>query len=123
VASRAGRAGARRSCRGQKELLGLAERVLRWNQSLADALEGGSPVPEPLQPDRQTTGRLIDAVRRDLYDEDGQATGTSVRIIWTGDHLEAVRRLQPALAVAAGRGGRRGAGSEAIGSEPIRSEP
>ncbi|NUP51176.1 MAG: hypothetical protein HOW97_28270 [Catenulispora sp.] len=89
----------------QRELLVMAERNLRWYQRLADGLEDGTPVPDPLPSDRQTTVRLAQAVRRDLYDPEGQATATGVRIIWTGDHLEAVRRLQPALATAVGRAG------------------
>ena len=44
--------------------------------------------------------RLIDAVRHDLGGEDGQATATAtaVRMIWTGHHLDAARRLQDTLA-------------------------
>jgi hypothetical protein len=36
-------------------------------------------------------------VARDLRDADGAATSTGIRMIWTGDHLDAVRRLQSAL--------------------------
>ncbi|WP_344666867.1 FUSC family protein [Catenulispora yoronensis] len=89
----------------QKELLVLAERILRWYENLAEGLEGGAAVPEPQPSDHRTTVRLAEAVRRDLYDPDGQATATGVRIIWTGDHLEAVRRLEPVLATAAGLAG------------------
>ncbi|GAA1976097.1 FUSC family protein [Catenulispora subtropica] len=85
----------------QRELLIMAERVQRWYQSLADGLDDRGPVPEPAPADRQSTGRLVEAVRHDLQDEDGNATATGVRIIWTGDHLEAVRRLQSSLAMAA----------------------
>ena len=42
-------------------------------------------------------GRLFDAVASDLEDGDGHATATGVRVIWTGDHLDAVRRLQETL--------------------------
>jgi uncharacterized membrane protein YccC len=38
----------------------------------------------------------------DLHDEDGQATANAVRLIWTGDHVDAARRLQPSLAAAVG---------------------
>ena len=39
-----------------------------------------------------------DGDRHDLCGEDGQATATAVRMIWTGDHLDAARRLQDTLA-------------------------
>ncbi|MFF7751635.1 FUSC family protein [Streptomyces sp. NPDC007971] len=86
----------------QGELLIMAERVVRWYQSLAEGLESQGPVPEPLKSDRVNNSRLVEAVRRDLHDAEGRATGTGVRIIWTGDHLEAVRRLQSPVAAAAG---------------------
>lgn len=86
----------------QRELLVMAERVFRWYESLAGGLESEGPVPEPLESDREHNARLVEAVRRDLRDADGQAAGTGIRIIWTGDHLEAVRRLQSPIAAAAG---------------------
>ncbi|MFE2689147.1 hypothetical protein [Streptomyces mirabilis] len=45
--------------------------------------------------------QLVESLRRDLSDEHGQATDTAVRIIWTADHLDAARRLQPSLVAAA----------------------
>jgi hypothetical protein len=54
-------------------------------------------MPEPLAHDKLADRRLIDAVRHDLQGEDGQATATAVRMIWTGDHLDAARRLQGSL--------------------------
>ncbi|MEU6006672.1 FUSC family protein [Streptomyces sp. NPDC047453] len=86
----------------QRELLVMAERVFRWYESLAEGLESKGQVPEPLESDREHNARLVEAVRRDLRDGDGRATGTGIRIIWTGDHLEAVRRLQSPIAAAAG---------------------
>ncbi len=41
--------------------------------------------------------RLVQTVGHDLRDADGQATATAVRVIWTGDHLDAARRLQDML--------------------------
>ena len=41
--------------------------------------------------------RLVDAVGHDLRGDDGHATATAVRMIWTGDHLDAARRLQGSL--------------------------
>ena len=53
----------------------------------------------PLLPD--SAARLVDSVRTDLVDQDGQATATAVRVIWTGDHVDVARRLQPGLVAAA----------------------
>ncbi|MDH6115571.1 putative membrane protein YccC [Kitasatospora sp. MAP12-15] len=89
------RAGAR------KELLVMADRILRWYQGLAEALVRGEPPPVPLQADRTNNARLLEAVSRDLGDASGRATATGVRIAWTGDHLEAARRLQAPIAAAA----------------------
>jgi hypothetical protein len=86
----------------QQELIIMAERITRWYQSLADGLESGGPVPQPLESDPKISSRLVAAVRRDLHDAGGQATATGVRILWTGDHLEAARRLQVSIAAAAG---------------------
>ncbi|MFJ2305274.1 FUSC family protein [Streptomyces sp. NPDC087787] len=86
----------------QRELLVMAERVFRWYESLAEGLESEGPAPEPLESDREHNARLVETVRRDLRGADGRATGTGIRIIWTGDHLEAVRRLQSPIAAAAG---------------------
>ncbi|MET7334492.1 FUSC family protein [Nonomuraea sp. NPDC005650] len=94
----------------RQELSLMAQQVLRWYRGLADALAGEGPVPVPSPSDRQAIGRLVEAVRRDLYGADGRATGTGVRIIWTGDHLEAVRRLQPGIAAAAEKTWSRGRG-------------
>ncbi|HEY4571210.1 MAG TPA: FUSC family protein, partial [Kribbella sp.] len=83
------------------ELLVLAERVRQWYADFATALEGNGDVPEPLPPDHPTKTHLIEAVRRDLHDELGQATPTAIRILWTSDHLDVVRRLQPGIVTAA----------------------
>ena len=53
--------------------------------------------PDPVDQDRAGDGRLVDAVHRDLAGETGTASPTAVRMIWTADHLDALRRLQPAL--------------------------
>jgi uncharacterized membrane protein YccC len=82
-------------------LLGAAGRVAGWYRDLATVLSAHTAVPEPLPRDPGDEEALVDAVRRDLSDGNGQATGTAVRIIWTADHLDAARRLQPGLAAAA----------------------
>jgi uncharacterized membrane protein YccC len=91
----------------RRELLAGAERVSDWYSSFGSSLIGRGAVPEPLEPDTVADGRLVDAVSHDLASEDGVASATGVRMIWTGDHLDAVRRLQamlvqPARAAAGG---------------------
>jgi uncharacterized membrane protein YccC len=81
----------------QRELLTSAERMSDWYDAFAASLVGGGSVPDPLAADATGVGRLIEAVRSDLRSEDGQATATGVRVIWTSDHLDAARRLQGML--------------------------
>ena len=78
-------------------LLANSALVGDWYDGLADSLTGHGEVPEPLAPDPVTDGRLIAAVGGDLRGADGRATATAVRMIWTGDHLDAARRLQSSL--------------------------
>jgi len=89
----------------RREVLTSTALVTGWYLDLADRMLNRQAPPQPLDRDQALDGRLIQAVRHDLRDPDGKATATAVRIIWTGDHLDAVRRLQsgvigPALAAA-----------------------
>jgi uncharacterized membrane protein YccC len=86
------RAGAR------AELTTAADRVAGWYRRLAAAFGGAGAVPDPLGADTAADGRLVAALRADLLADDGRATGTAVRLIWTADHLDAIRRLQASLA-------------------------
>ncbi len=86
----------------QRELIIMAERILRWYETLADGLVNDGSAPEPLDSDSGNISRLIEAVGRDLRAADGQATKTGVRVIWTGNHLDAARRLQIPIAAATG---------------------
>ena len=79
------------------ELVTTAEHLTAWYDRFAASLAGIGAVPEPLAPDSVADGRLIHAVATDLQDGDGHATATGVRVIWTGDHLDAARRLQESL--------------------------
>ena len=81
----------------RRELLSGSDMVRGWYARFAESLVGQGTVPEPLGADAVADGRLVDAVGHDLRDEDGHATATAVRVIWTGDHLDAVRRLQGML--------------------------
>jgi len=69
-----------------------------WYRDFAAGLTGRGDLPEPLTHDERADQRLVDAVGHDLRGEDGQATATAVRMIWTGDHVDAARRLQEMLA-------------------------
>jgi hypothetical protein len=79
------------------ELLSAADRVAGWYGRFAHSMTQGEPVPDPLLANTVAAGRLVEAVTRDLRGTDGHATATGVKVIWTGDHLDAVRRLQETL--------------------------
>ena len=81
----------------RQEILGTAERVTGWYDDLATIVITGGELPQPLAQDEAADGRLVRAVRRDLLGDDGRASATAVRVIWTGDHLDVVRRLQAAI--------------------------
>jgi uncharacterized membrane protein YccC len=82
-------------------LLDTVVRLSDWYRDLAVGLGQHTAVPDPLSRNPEDDARLVDSLRRDLRDDDGHATATAVRIIWTADHLNATRRLQPSLAAAA----------------------
>jgi uncharacterized membrane protein YccC len=79
------------------ELVRSAEVVQAWFDTLAGSFVGATGVPNPAPRDEVADGRLIDAVRNDLTAADGRGSATAVRVIWTGDHLDAVRRLEAGL--------------------------
>jgi len=83
------------------ELLERTRSMTGWYDGFAASLTGAGDVPEPLGHDTGADGRLIDALDHDLRGEDGDASATAVRMIWTSDHLDAVRRLEGTLAQAA----------------------
>ena len=87
--------GDRAGARG--ELLSSSEAVRRWYEDFAASIVSRGQVRDPLQHDLAADGRLVDAVRTDLRLADGRASSTAVRMIWTGDHLDAARRLQTTL--------------------------
>jgi hypothetical protein len=77
----------------RRELLSAAEYMTSWYGHFAASLALREPVPDPLGADRIADGRLIEAVGEDLRNSGAEETGTGVRMIWTGDHLDGVRRL------------------------------
>lgn len=91
-----GRADGDRSA-ARRELQSSSELMTDWYDRFAASLAGTDAVPDPAPRDEVADGRLVEAVGHDLRDCDGHATATGVRVIWTGDHLDAVRRLQDML--------------------------
>jgi uncharacterized membrane protein YccC len=87
--------GDRAGARG--ELLTSSEAVRSWYEDFAASIASRGQVRDPLPHDLVADGRLVDAVRTDLRLADGRASATAVRMIWTGDHLDAARRLQATL--------------------------
>ncbi len=81
----------------REELLKSSALVEGWYDNLAARLADGRPPNPPLAHDEVADGRLVDAVANDLRAADGKATATAVRMVWTGDHLDAARRLQEVI--------------------------
>jgi uncharacterized membrane protein YccC len=79
------------------ELLAGALSMVGWYDGFAVSVVRGEVAPQPLARDEAADARLIEAVSRDLRREDGGASATAARMIWTGDHLDAARRLQDRL--------------------------
>ncbi len=102
------------------EILGTAERVTGWYDGLATTMITGGELSQPLAHDKAADGRLVRAVRRDLLGDDGRASATAVRMIWTGDHLDVVRRLQAAIISPARATAGRPAGGRIIPPLPRR---
>jgi uncharacterized membrane protein YccC len=84
-----------------------SENIRTWYEELARGIAESRDAPVPQVHDKAADGRLIETVRRDLGSADGPATGVAVRVIWTADHLDAVRRLQRSLVGPAGALGAR----------------
>jgi uncharacterized membrane protein YccC len=79
------------------ELLERTRQLNSWYDGFAASLTGSGTVPDPLPADDSADERLAETVGQDLRDADGKGTATGVRVIWTGDHLDAARRLQGML--------------------------
>jgi hypothetical protein len=69
-----------------------------WYDALAVSLEHGGDVPAPLDADPTADDRLVAATQRDLRSGDAAVAATAVRVLWTGDHLDAARRLEALVA-------------------------
>jgi hypothetical protein len=83
------------------EVVQSLTRLSSWYDDLASSLVSGEQPRDPLAYDQAADARLIEAVRLDLDSGDSEAAATAVRLVWTGDHLDAARRLQEAIVPAA----------------------
>ena len=81
----------------REQLRASTTEMLDWYTSFAASLAGIATVPDALEHDDAAEERLVGAVTHDLRREDGQPSTTAARMIWTGDHLDAARRLQSGL--------------------------
>jgi uncharacterized membrane protein YccC len=81
----------------RRELVAAAESMTAWYERFGAALSGDGSVPHAQPRDAGADARLVDAVSMDLRRDDGSATATAVRLIWTRDHLDAARRLAGTL--------------------------
>ncbi len=77
-------------------LLLLADRLARWYGDLGRELLDRERPPDPLPHDERLEQRLADAVARSLRTGSMDAA-TGIRIVWTADYLDVVRRLQAAV--------------------------
>jgi uncharacterized membrane protein YccC len=82
---------------GRQELTVSSELVRQWYEDFAVSLASGGEPREPLSDDGVAEQRLAVAVHRDLRGDDRAGTATAVRMIWTGDYLDAARRMQTLL--------------------------
>ena len=84
----------------RRVLMMSTEQMVRWYGEFAESLVATRDVPEPSPPDPLANRRLLAAVTGDLHGADRRAI--AVRMIWSGDHLDAARRLQALIAAPAG---------------------
>ena len=81
----------------RNEVLRSGTRVAEWYERAARAIAGVGHVGDPLDHDDAADRRLVEAVRRDLTGEDGRGSATAVRMIWTAEHIDAIRYLQAGI--------------------------
>src|SRR5262249_46943845 len=81
----------------RREILGSAERVTGWYEGLATTMITGGELPQPLAPGKAADGRAAGAVRRARRGDARGPSPPAIRVIWTGDPLDAVRRLRAAI--------------------------
>ncbi|MFJ7198773.1 MULTISPECIES: FUSC family protein [unclassified Streptomyces] len=76
-------------------ILDDCDSVVAWFETSGRALAGLTAAPAHTGDGRVADVELWDALRRDLSGDAGQgAASAAVRVIWTADHLDTLRRLQ-----------------------------
>jgi uncharacterized membrane protein YccC len=91
--------GAKHLASADREVMASAEKVERWYDELAESLSlDGHLPPDPISAEQVGEDRWADALTADAVPGTEMS---AVRVIWTADHLDAVRRLQPKLVQAA----------------------
>ncbi len=78
--------------RGQ--LVRSSEQIRTWYGEFAANVARRAPVEAPIERDGRADSALVEALADDLREGEARASGTTVRIIWTADHLDSARRLQ-----------------------------
>jgi hypothetical protein len=84
-----------------RDLSAQARDLERWFGELGTALTEGGGVPDPTTRDGRFDDLLEATIAPDLRSGEPDRTAVAVRVLWTGDHLDGVRRLQEVLASAA----------------------
>ena len=92
-----GAPGPRDRSAARREIAVATTTVKGWYDDLAVSLTDRRPLPDPMSRDEAAAFRMVDALRNDLRSDDGRATETAVRVLWTSDHLDRVRRLEGAI--------------------------
>jgi uncharacterized membrane protein YccC len=85
--------------RAQLELIVMTERVTNWfaAMAMAMAMTGAGTVPRALPQEGASAGRLVETLSQDLDSVSAPVAAVkahTVRLVWTGDHVDAARRLQ-----------------------------
>jgi len=81
-----------------RDELRRASHVLRdWYGALAQGISGPAAVPKPLDGDDAAAARLVEALHRQFGGNPSPDAPAVVHLIWTADHLDALRRLQVLL--------------------------
>ncbi|MFD8671837.1 FUSC family protein [Streptomyces seoulensis] len=92
--SRSGHAPGNGRAEAGREILDSCADVVSWFESAGRALagDGAAPGRPPSRP--AVDAALHESVGRDLSAGTEQTTATAVRMVWTADHLDTMRRLQ-----------------------------
>ena len=94
---RGGDAGPSGAGAARDELRRASRRLRDWYGELARGIDSPAAIPEPLEGDDAAAARLLESLHRHLGGDQAPAGPAVVHLIWTADHLDALRRLQVTL--------------------------